>query len=70
MLNTLSLLYLIYLVAAGQYVRGAEISDLPVRILFWAALGWFLLEIISMITNAKRRAFHDFIAGTVVIRNV
>ena len=66
--NTLSLGYLIYLVVAGQYVRGAEDSSLPGQILVWASLGWFLLEIISMATNDKRRAFHDFIAGTVVVR--
>jgi uncharacterized RDD family membrane protein YckC len=68
-LNTLSLIYLIYLVAAGQYVRGGKESNIPGQILGWAALGWFLLEIISMATNSKRRAFHDFIAKTVVVRD-
>ena len=70
-LNTLSLVYLIYLVLAGQYVSGAEsdVTSLPGRILIWASGGWFLLEIISMATNEKRRAFHDYIAGTVVVRN-
>lgn len=68
-LNTLSLAYLIYLIVAGQYVRGAEDMKLPGQILAWASIGWFLLEIISMATNDKRRAFHDYIAGTVVIRN-
>jgi len=68
-LNTLSLAYLVYLVLAGEYVAGAEISSLPGRILMWASLGWFFLEIVTMATNEKRRAFHDFIAGTVVIRN-
>jgi uncharacterized RDD family membrane protein YckC len=29
---------------------------------------WVLLELISMLTNNKRRAVHDFIAGTVVIK--
>ena len=29
---------------------------------------WFLLEVLTMLTNDKRRALHDFIAGTVVIR--
>ncbi|MDQ8181705.1 RDD family protein [Pelagicoccus sp. SDUM812005] len=29
---------------------------------------WFLAEIVTMLTNEKRRALHDFIAGTVVIR--
>lgn len=69
-LNTLSLMYLVYLVLAGKYIADAEISTLPGRILMWASLGWFLLEIITMATNEKRRALHDYIAGTVVIRNV
>jgi len=29
---------------------------------------WFLAEAISMLTNKKRRAIHDYIAGTVVVR--
>ena len=29
---------------------------------------WFLLEFITLLTNDKRRAFHDYIAGTVVVR--
>ncbi|MEL6950531.1 MAG: RDD family protein [Pseudomonadota bacterium] len=34
-----------------------------------ALLGiWFLLEVITMLFNKKRRAVHDFIAGTVVKR--
>lgn len=30
--------------------------------------GWYLAEIITMLTNNKRRALHDFLAGTVVVR--
>ena len=33
-----------------------------------AGLIWFLLEIFTMLTNKKRRAIHDFIAGSVVTR--
>lgn len=29
---------------------------------------WWLVELITMLTNDKRRALHDFIAGTVVVR--
>jgi uncharacterized RDD family membrane protein YckC len=68
-LNTLSLAYLIFLVVSGQYVSGAEGTTLPGQILTWASFGWFLIELISMATNDKRRALHDFIAGTVVVRN-
>ncbi len=37
---------------------------------FFAALPflWFLAEILTMLTNDKRRALHDFIAGTIVVR--
>ena len=31
---------------------------------------WALAEIITMLTNSKRRAIHDFIAGSVVCREV
>jgi uncharacterized RDD family membrane protein YckC len=29
---------------------------------------WVILELVSMLTNSKRRAIHDFIAGTVVVK--
>lgn len=29
---------------------------------------WFVAEVVTMFSNAKNRALHDFIAGTVVIR--
>lgn len=29
---------------------------------------WFVAEILTMLTNKKRRALHDFLAGTVVVR--
>lgn len=32
------------------------------------AFYWLLIELITMLTNSKRRAVHDFIAGTVVVR--
>ena len=67
-LNTLSLFYLIYLVIDGKYGSNADVSSLPGRILGYAGFGWFLLEVITMLTNKRRRAFHDYIAGTVVIR--
>jgi hypothetical protein len=41
------------------------------RSLFWfggAMMIWALLEFITMLTNKRRRAIHDFIAGTVVIK--
>ena len=39
---------------------------------FWLMISlpvlWFVAEVLTMLTNEKRRAVHDFIAGTVVVR--
>ncbi|MBC7903638.1 MAG: RDD family protein [Gemmatimonadaceae bacterium] len=32
-------------------------------------VAWFILEIVSMLTNDRRRAVHDMIAGTVVVKH-
>lgn len=37
-------------------------------VLGFANMLWYLLEIITMLFNPKRRALHDFIAKTVVVR--
>lgn len=31
---------------------------------------WFVAEVVTMLTNDKRRALHDWIAGTVVVRTL
>lgn len=33
----------------------------------YIALGWFMLEVVTMLSNEKRRALHDWIANTVVV---
>jgi uncharacterized RDD family membrane protein YckC len=37
-------------------------------IMFYSTFGWFFIEVVTMLTNRKRRALHDFIAGSVVVR--
>lgn len=37
-------------------------------LLGYAAAVWFTLEVVTMLFNNKRRALHDLIAGTVVVR--
>ena len=37
-------------------------------IAFAASFGWFAAELLTMLTNDKRRAVHDFIAASVVVR--
>lgn len=56
---------------AGSPLRtdAGELSPTP---LFWLCTLipplWFLAEIVTMLTNSRRRALHDFIAGTIVVR--
>jgi lipoprotein NlpI len=65
--------YVLYLqarnVLGGQLANRAygDIVNTMLPLAFmWGA--WGLLEVITMLTNKKRRAIHDFIAGTVVVR--
>jgi uncharacterized RDD family membrane protein YckC len=61
--------YFVYLVVTHRYTDPLSLStSWPLYILGFANLGWFPLEIVTMFTNSKRRAFHDLIAGTVVVR--
>jgi uncharacterized RDD family membrane protein YckC len=48
----------------------AETSDFSWndKIYLFGSLVWFAAEFATMLTNAKRRAIHDFIAGSVVAR--
>lgn len=50
--------------ASSDYSALANIVDWTD---FIAGVWWFA-EIVTMLTNEKRRALHDFIAGTVVVR--
>ena len=46
----------------------ASSSSQAFQLLIWIQLAWFLIEFVTMLTNNKRRAVHDFIAGSVVTR--
>jgi uncharacterized RDD family membrane protein YckC len=37
-------------------------------IFMWGGMAWFVLELGTMLLNQKRRAVHDLIAGSVVVR--
>lgn len=34
----------------------------------FTGMGWFFAEVVTMLTNKRRRAIHDYIAGSVVIK--
>lgn len=64
---------LVLFIEAGPILRGinpflATEGSQAFQVLIWIQLAWFMVEFITMLTNNKRRAVHDFIAGSVVTR--
>jgi len=53
----------------GRYQRLADLAPSWYRPLQTAQNIWVWGELIVLLTNRKRRALHDFIAGTVVVHN-
>jgi uncharacterized RDD family membrane protein YckC len=55
-----------------QVIHGASIAGFhrtPAgRVLSWLGVGWTVIEVVTLLANEKRRAVHDYIAGSVVIR--
>ena len=54
-------------------IRGIDITkranwSVSDRILVYLGMAWFATEVVTVLANRKRRALHDFIAGSVVIR--
>lgn len=45
-----------------------SMPDMVSTTLGFVFMGWAFLEAVTMLTNYRRRAVHDFIAGTVVVR--
>lgn len=66
--------YLLYLSGSGALTGEAwkhpeQALDLPLfGLLSMAPFLWFVVEVVTMFSNDKRRALHDVIAGTVVVR--
>ena len=66
-LNTALLAISFYLILSGRSTEASSFTTTQAVIVI-AAFGWSAAEIITWLTNKKRRALHDFIAGTVVIK--
>ncbi|RVT72757.1 RDD family protein [Flavobacterium sufflavum] len=47
-----------------------SLAKTPFMIHVWASNIWIYGEFIVLLTNDRKRAAHDFIAGTVIVRNV
>lgn len=67
LINTAAVIISIYYLLSGRQIDDGAITTSYI-VLSTAALAWFLAEILTCLTNPKRRALHDFIAGTVVVK--
>ncbi len=68
-INTMAMVISIYYVLNRGFINMNPNSIAPAEwILAIATWVWFVGEILTCLTNKKRRALHDFIAGTVVVR--
>jgi uncharacterized RDD family membrane protein YckC len=68
---SLAVVYLIYAIPpvfSGVSPRSREFGESIPTLIWSVGLLTTALEVITMLTNAKRRALHDFIAGSVVVR--
>jgi uncharacterized RDD family membrane protein YckC len=57
-----------------EMMNGAKHNEITLNpfylFLAYGFLSWSILEIITTLTNSKRRAIHDFMANTVIIHNM
>jgi len=65
--NTIFVAYAVYFVLNDIPRDGSEFERINIYFMI-AIYAWLIAEIITCLTNWKRRAMHDFIAGTVVVR--
>lgn len=61
-------IYGLYMMHAGTEQRVGLVKNGAFWLISLVPLVWFVAEVVTMLTNEKRRALHDLIAGTVVIR--
>lgn len=47
-----------------------SLATIPFTIYVWASNIWIYSEFIILLTNKRKRAAHDFIAGTAIVRTV
>ena len=76
LLMSVALLFPLFQMTDAEYLllsfvkRSERIIDLApwwYSPLYWAQIVWIWSEVIVLLTNARRRALHDFMAGTVVV---
>jgi uncharacterized RDD family membrane protein YckC len=66
--STIGLIYFLFTQRNKGLSDFSELQTNPVDDFISLTTGvWFILEIVTMIFNSKRRALHDFMAGSVVV---
>lgn len=66
--STLIIIGTALLVQIGVISAASDWLITGLSVFTWSMLIWHLLEVVTMLTNQKRRAIHDYIAGTVVVK--
>jgi uncharacterized RDD family membrane protein YckC len=69
-ISVMWLTQLTYFEVIGRFAAGTHIGGIPSQILNAVWIWWLVAELVTMVANSKRRALHDYIAGTVVVRNL
>jgi uncharacterized RDD family membrane protein YckC len=62
------LIHVFGLVLTGKFDPLVAYGEGMGMLLTWAGAIWLFLEMTTMLTNSKRRALHDMLAKTVVVR--
>jgi uncharacterized RDD family membrane protein YckC len=52
----------------NQYL--STVNPIPMQIQSWTNIAWLIIGSIVLVSNARKRTTHDFIAGTVVIKSI
>ena len=71
MRDSIPTLFIIAFTVYHAYYFSIGTTSIPPRglaLLTSMFLLWYAVELFTMLTNEKRRALHDFIAGTLVVR--
>lgn len=69
LMTAVALPYDVHLLITGEHylLHPHQMPDPISMLLSMVLMGWMLLEVVTMLFSSKRRAVHDFIAGSVVV---
>lgn len=62
--EVIGLFYFLLQANKSDYLQNDYNNDFAAQPIFW----WTIIELVTMLTNQKRRAIHDWIAKSVIVR--